>query len=897
MSNSIRDLSPERWARVQQILDRIWSEPEGPARERLLAELCGDDLALEQQVRRLLDADRGESPLDTGLAGDALQVIADREEQREDMSGELIGHYRLVRKVGEGGMGVVYLGERADGVFEQQVAVKLLRGWVGSDLEQHRFGIEQQVLATLDHPAIASLYDGGRTGDGRAWFIMEYVEGVRITEYCRRHELDLTARLALVLEVAQALQYAHRKLIVHRDVKPSNILVTAEGRVKLLDFGIAKLIGDGGSGASITRSDERPMTIEYAAPEQIRGREVTVQTDVYQLGVVLYELLTGLRPFQRRGGDLYELAREICDRGAMRPSQAVSQSRARDALAADAGEETDPQRHDAGRTGRRADAQRMQRRRERRLAGDPDAIVMRALAREPEERYASMDALISDIRAYLAGRPVAARPHSFAWNSWLFLRRHPRATAAAALFLVMLTSWATTATVQSRRLANAYAMVQAEEQKASQTAGFLENIFRSWDPNESPGEQILVRDMLDRARDQLYAELDETPEVRARLMFVLAGLYKSLGLYQQHVALARDSLEIRRALYPSPDARLVETAQLLAEGLTEVGQYAQAADQYDYALDQARQLDDNIVRIASLEGGLAFTLHSISDNQQALERYEQAIALFRDSGNTDHLDYAGTLANYAKLLPAFGRFNDAVEVNNEALTVYQRRYGRRHHEVAILLNQRGYLMTSLGEFNHARFLHEEALDIQLERLNPRHEFVASTRIDLARALAQNGEYMPAREHLVQALATRIEVYGELNSHTAEARFALGTVLRDMGDLPGAEREYRAALAIHREVFGPDHSTVGMDMTRLASVIHAMGGLEQAASMYRGALERLPPEMLFRSTALFGYGKVLADQGRPDLARPYLQEALRIRRAVVPDGHPRLTEIETVIAAL
>jgi serine/threonine protein kinase len=922
MSDSIRHISPERWARAQELLEQIWRLPNAAARERALADACRDDPALASQVRRLYAADRAPSPIDQNIAGDALRLIAAQEGLQEDLSGTEIGNYRLVRKLGEGGMGVVYLGERNDGMVDQRVAVKLLRSRAGSDLEQTRFRIEQQVLAALDHPAIASLYDAGRTADGQAWFVMEYVEGERITDYCRERSLSVAARLRLVREVAEALQYAHQRLIVHRDVKPSNLLVTPQGRVKLLDFGIAKLIGDGDGKTTITQSNERPMTLEYAAPEQIRGQEVSVQTDVYQLGVVLYELLTGVRPFRRDDGDLYGVAREICERGAERPSVAVSErsvvwyARRGAQAAADASADVAPAEGHKG-TDDYADARSWRHRQRRRLRGDLDAIVMQAMARDLDERYRSMEALAADLRAYQEDRPVSARPYSLAYSSWLFLRRHPWSTAAAGLFVAVLVGWAGTATLQSRRTAEAYELARAEAAKASQTASFLENIFLSWDPNESPGEQILVRDMLERARAQLYQELESTPDVRSRLMYVLAGLYKSLGLYHDQVQLARDSLDIRRGLYQAPDPRLIDSALLLGEGLTEVGRFEDARAEFEYALAQARTLDDDrpvtasghgggapraLVdgdqsRIATLEGSLAFTLHSVGAYSQARERYGSSLDRFRAAGDTENLSYAGILSNYAKLLDTLGEFEQALEANGEALGIYQRRYGRRHHEVAVLLNQRGYLMTRERRLDVARQLHEEALEIQLERLSPTHEFVASTRIDLGRVLAQTGAYPEARSQLQLALSIRQSVYGEFNAHTAEARFALGTVLRDMGDLDGALAEYEAARAVDREIFGADHANVGMDETRMASVLAAQGRFTDAAALYVAALEKLPAELVFRSTALFGYGKVLIELGKPETAGAYLQEALDIRERVVPAGHPRLTEIEDVLKTL
>ncbi len=720
MSDTIRQLTPERWDVIQEVVDQVWAAP-AAERHQVLDQACGDDLALRQQVELMLDADEATSPLDESVADDALRVLADREREKQNMAGRVVGHYRLVRKLGEGGMGMVYLGERADGAFEQFVAVKLLRSTVSDDIEQVRFRTEQQVLASLDHRSIAALYDAGQTDEGRAYFIMEYVEGRRITEYCRMHRLDVAARVRLVLDVARALQYAHGKLIIHRDVKPSNLLVDGQGRVKLLDFGIAKLLGDSSSRqAAVTRSDERPMTIEYAAPEQIRGRDVTIQTDVYQLGIVLFELLTGRRPFTR-GADLYVLAREICEVGAMRPSQGLrTDTRQADGAVADNSVSPVLDAPLDGAAHRRDIEQR-----ERQLRGDLDAIVMRAVARETEDRYASMEAFAADLEAYLAGKPVAARAPSLAYNSWKFLRRHPLASAGVALIAVLLSGWAVTATIQNERVREAYQVAQAESAKATQTAAFLENIFQSWDPTVGPGDRILVRDLLADTRTRLYDELDQTPQVRARLMVTLGGLYQALGLYQEQVQLAEDALEIRQQLLVSPDPGLLEAYRLLAEGLQETGAFQECLLRFQDARTEALALGGEPLVIADIESGIAYTLAQIGDIAAAREGYEQSLSLFREAGGTSTLKYAEALSDYSELLFRLDGWEEAVEANAQALAVYRRRYGNRHQDVAIVLNQRGAMMRALGKATDAKALHQEALAIQLERLDPRHEYVVS----------------------------------------------------------------------------------------------------------------------------------------------------------------------------
>ncbi|MEO0974943.1 MAG: serine/threonine-protein kinase, partial [Pseudomonadota bacterium] len=475
----ITGLSTARLRQLQSIVEQLWDAPP-EAREVLLDEACSGDPQLRAQVLGLLRADESvpDGPVAKPLTHLALETIARHDSPPTDLQGQQVGQYRVIDKLGEGGMGLVYLGERADGAFEGRVAIKVLRSTVDSKLEAARFRIEQQVLAKLDHRAIARLLDAGHMDDGRAYFIMEWVEGECITAYCIRKQLSLRSKVQLLLQAARALQYAHGKLIIHRDVKPSNLLVDASGSVKLLDFGIAKLLG-GEPGKQITESDSRPMTLDYAAPEQIRGTDVTTQTDVYQLGVLLFELLTGTRPFQR-GVDFYQLVHQICDVGVPKPSQ-------RSAVPA--------------------------------LRGDLDAIVTRATAREASDRYRSMEAFASDLAAYLDGHPVAARRPSVLYRYRRFLTRHPLANAAVVVFVMLLTAWSTTSTMQAEAL-------RQQSESADQTVEFLQSVFEAFDLEEVSGEGILVADLLRETRERLYSEV-HTPAVRAKFMLVLAELFDS----------------------------------------------------------------------------------------------------------------------------------------------------------------------------------------------------------------------------------------------------------------------------------------------------------------------------------------------------------------------------------
>jgi serine/threonine protein kinase len=411
-------MNPERWQRVEELFLTVADRP-AAEREAYLTRVCGGDEELRRELLSLLARDTNEDFIEKPIAGVAIGLSP---ELGDDAAGSRIGPYRLTRLVGRGGMGAVYEAVRDDAQFRQQVAIKLIKGGMDSAFVRERFVRERQILASLDHPHIARLFDGGATEDGRPYFVMEFVNGEPITDYCRRRELSLDEKLKLFRDVCSAVQHAHQKLVVHRDLKPSNILVTTDGAPKLLDFGIAKLLTpDPGEATTRTETAIRLMTPDYASPEQVRGSAITTATDVYSLGVVLYELLTARRPYQFETYSPFEIERAICDTEAPPPSEAAREQTGAPAKLA------------------------------RQLAGDLDNIVLMALRKEPGRRYQSVEQFSADLRRYLAGLPVTARPDSFVYRASKFARRHRVAVVAAALVLLSLLGGIIATTLAARQ--------------------------------------------------------------------------------------------------------------------------------------------------------------------------------------------------------------------------------------------------------------------------------------------------------------------------------------------------------------------------------------------------------------------------------------------------------------
>ena len=463
-------MDPHRWSRLKELFDEACALP-ADERPAFLEGACGGDAAMQEEILSLFEEeDRVHSLLD-GVAVEAAGLLDELTK-----AGRQVGPYRLVRRLGVGGMGEVYLAERADGQFDQQVALKLVRSGLTSEQILARFRSERQILARLQHPNIARLLDGGLTPEGQPYFVIEYVEGEPIDTYADARALSVDERLELFAQVCRAVTYAHANLVIHRDLKPSNILVTDDGQVKLLDFGIAKVLSeDGDAQEPLTRTGAAVMTPAYASPEQARGEPVNTSTDIYSLGVVLYELLTGLRPYEVDGRNPAEAVRVICEVEPERPSTAITEARSRDETTG----ETIGQ-------ARGTDVDRLR----RRLAGDLDVICLKALRKHAERRYVTADEMGEDIRRHLKAIPIQARAESLSYRAGKYVRRHRLgvlATAAVVLMLAGLVGFYTA------RLADERDRARLEAEKAEQVAAFLQGLFQVSDPSESRGETVTAR--------------------------------------------------------------------------------------------------------------------------------------------------------------------------------------------------------------------------------------------------------------------------------------------------------------------------------------------------------------------------------------------------------------------
>jgi tetratricopeptide (TPR) repeat protein/tRNA A-37 threonylcarbamoyl transferase component Bud32 len=899
----VKTVSPERWRRIEELLDGVLDLPP-EQRSAWLVHACDGDEPLREAVEKLVAACEQPTrlpPSPVDLAAPLLARMA--AEPEPEPAPERVGPWRMVRELGHGGMGTVYLAERDDEQFRKQVAVKILRrGIAGEDLTR-RFRHERQILASLDHPNIARMLDGGMES-GAPYIVMEFVDGVPLDTFCRRHQLPLNRRLELFADVCAAVQYAHQNLVVHRDLKPSNILVTDDGQVKLLDFGIAKLLEeeDAVGAAPLTRTGLRLMTPEYAAPEQVRGGLITTATDVYALGIVLYELLAGRRPYEVKGRSLSEIERVVCQSEPVRPSTAAARE--------PAGADPLP----------------------RRLRGDLDVITLKALRKEPERRYQSVAELLDDLRRYRDGLPILARPDTFFYRARKFGGRHRVAIGVAGLILATLVAGG----LRERGLR---AEAEAEAAKARAVKDFLVGIFQASDPygrSPEPERAITAQDLLNRGRDRVDSALGGQPDIQGEMLLVLGRVYSNLGLYPEAAPLVERSMTLRREQFGNRNAAVAESMTELADVYQRQGHYARADTLLRSALELRRELHGaRSLEAARTLDRLATVLEQQSRYQDAEPLYREALAIRTERLGPRHLDVAESLLNLALLLywkteydaseqlarqavelrkellgprhllvaeamhnlaqvqHVRGRFDDAEALFRESLEIKREAFGGPHPRTTVHLNNYGRLMRDRGKYAEAEPLFREALALDRGLFGEEHPYVAASMDNLAVVLMERGRLEEADTLLNRALAINRKLLGERSTRVAFTLANLAQLHHRRGELARAEASFRYALDLYREIFGPDHLFLALVSANLAPVLRDLGRLGEAEETFRVVRARLeagmPQTRARMGSVLVGLGRTLVEAGRPADARPLLEQGLQMVREQYGENDWRTAE--------
>lgn len=781
-------MTPDRWERVSAVLDTVFDHP--PAEwTAVLDEVCTDD-AVRAEVEALLTAeDDAEAFLEAGAGPHFSALLPDEASTGNDDEtidpldpGQRLGAYRITDTIGQGGMSVVYRAERADDQFAQTVAVKLLRGGLAPEVLQ-RFRAERRILAALDHPNIAQILDGGTTDDGRPYFVMEHVDGRPIVEYCDAHQCSIEERVALFRTVAEAVQHAHQSLIVHRDLKPSNVLVRADGTVKLLDFGIAKVLDADPSeplDAPTTRTGRHLMTPAYAAPEQVKNEAITTATDIYALGVLLYELLAGRRPYALDEQSPYDVVRRVCETDPDRPSTAARTPR-----------DDAPSPQTVAETRGTNPAQL-----KRHLRGDLDAVVLKALRKDPDARYDTAAALADDLAAYREGRPVQAHAGSWTYRLRKFVQRRRTTVASGALILVLLVGYAVTVTVQANR-------IRAERNEAEAVTNFLVDLFEGSDPLRSTrtpqADSLTLRTLLDRGAERVPTDLKGQPDAQARLMSVIGRVYTNTGSYPEADSLLQTALRLRQTQDDAPSPKQAWTKQTLAYSQFRQGRYDEAERLYRDALDTYRRYDRvDLSRQASALNGLALVLDESGAPGKADSIYTEIIDLYRAERDSVPGTY---VHNRAIALEHQNRFEEALKMHEKALAAFRRQHGDAHPTVANALARMAFTYQRAGHTERADSLHRKALTLRRDLLPPSHPHLASSLVRYGWLLVQRGEVGEARAKAEEGLSILTSLLPEGHWQITAARSVLALCDMAEGDLKTAEPPLRTQFATAREQFG------------------------------------------------------------------------------------------------
>lgn len=777
------------WNRIDALFVAALERPPGE-RSAFLDRACGDDPRLREAVQELLTAEAAAD--EVGFLSRSAEVTWESlwkdaapddgevgDDPPSNRRGERLGPYRVEEEIGRGGMATVYRARRVDGEFEQAVAVKIVRPSLAADRLVRRMQLERDILSDLSHPNIARILDAGTTDDGLPYLVMEYVEGRPITEFCRDEELDLEERLRLFQEVAAAVDHAHRNLVLHRDLKPSNILVTEEGRVRLLDFGIAKMLDPDRSGSDLTLTMEGsgPFTPDYASPEQVRGERVSTVSDVYQLGVLLYRLLAGRRPYHLEVESLSGLVRALDDLKVRPPSElAVPES------------SVDP----------------------RRLRGDLDRIVLKAMREEPEERYRSAEALADDLRRFLHGLPIAARFPSVGYRLRKFVGRNRWAVPMTAIVFLAFAGYAWTLERHRVELERERVVAQAEAAKATQVRDFLITIFQGSEPDEALGDTVTAFDLLERGAAQVDSTLTGQPDLLAEMLGIIGRVSSSLGYYDRAVPLLERAVTIRRELHEPHAPELAEAVFSLA-GAVRSGLGADSAVNFYREAVVHRRLARPVdsVRLAGALASLGDALQEAGKLDSAELVLEEALELARKVEDEESDQVLTILGMTGPLLRAQEKYQEAEAVYRSVLERQRERLPRGDPDLAVTLNNLAYLLRVQGELEEADGVYRESLSIATDIYGPGHPSTGRVRNNLATALILRGD-VEGGVRLFRETAEAFSLrWPDGHWRVGNAHETVGKVLVTHGDPAEGLPHLRKALDIYEEVLGPDHLWAAM----------------------------------------------------------------------------------------
>ena len=778
-----------------------------------------------------------------------------------------IGPYRLLHILGEGGMGEVWLAEQKTPIH-RTVALKLIKAGMDTKTVVARFESERQALALMDHPNIAQVYDAGSTPEGRPYFVMEYVPGLSITEYCDRHRLTMKERLELFMQVCDGVQHAHQKAIIHRDLKPSNVLVVEQNDKavpKIIDFGLAKAVAQRLTDKTFfTEMGALVGTPEYMSPEQagLREQNVDTRTDVYSLGVILYELLVGALPFDAktlRAAGLEAILRVIREEDPPKPSTKVR-------LMGNGSTDSAEKRKEEPRSFARH------------LQGELDWITLKALEKDRARRYGTASELSADLARYLRNEPVVAGPVNAAYRMRKYAARHRFGIGAVAAAVILLAGFAVAQGVELRRVRSERDRADRERDRANRITDFMTRMFRVSSPTEARGNSITAREILDKASTDIDTGLNRDPELQAQLMFTMGAVYDNLGLYPRAQSLDQRAVDIRKSALGPDHPDTLRSVHNLADVLDEQGHYAEAGKLYrDTLAASTRVLGPEDRETLRLRIGLADVLIHTGHYAEAEKLNRETLDIDRRVLGPTHRDTLGTMNNLARDLQAEGRYEEAEKINREALEIRRQTFGPDHPDTLDSMANLANVLDDEGKFAEAEKLFRENFEVRTRVQGPEHPATLTAMGNVAVAQTREGHLPDAEKTYRQVYDIQRRVLGPEHPDTLRSLNNLAGVLEGENRHADAAELYRQTFDIKRRVLGPEHPSTLMTMTNLILVLDTGHRFAEGEKLDREELaiqQRVKgPHNPDTALATYNLACLVAQQGRKDEAFSLLAQAV------------------------
>ncbi len=808
-------MDKNRWQSVKEIFNQALELPADKRHAYVIAKSEGD-IELQESVLGMLKAEeenREDTHSVTHLISSNAQTLLDN--RFELKPGDKIDAYVIDGVIGEGGMGSVYLASRADKTFEQQVAIKLVHSRNVTRESIERFRLERQILASFSHPNIASLIGGGETEDQMPYIVLEYVKGINIIDYCKQQKLGLKERLALFRKVLSAISYAHQNLVVHRDIKPSNVLINEHGGVKLLDFGIAKLLDTekNQSDLELTREEMRILTPGSASPEQVLGGTITTRSDIYGLGTLLYQMLTEQPVFETQGVTQRQVEDLILTANPAKPSKVCAESEFR-----------------------------YLRQRSNGIKGDLDTIVLTALQKDPDRRYDTSQLFEQDIERYLTHYPILAKPDSLAYVFGKFIRRNAIITSVGSVFVVALMIFSIVLSQQSN-------VIQMERDKAlseaivsKQVSDFMVEMFEAADPNSVNGDKLTANELVVAAADRLK-KLEMAPAIRARLTLTLGSVYRSIGDLADAKALLDEASQFYVSNAEASDKDLGEVNIQFGHYYYAMGDYLacekyfrSALMHFSAAMEATSSNTDRNLKSSLYESryGIAVSLGEQGKNLEALALFEKQQNIFETDDSVDHHSLADFYLAYGHTLRSLSRFEDSATMLEKGVEFARKNFGNNHLFTGYALNQLASTYHSIGKFSQALPLAYEGLEIRKKQHKDNNPEIAASL----------------------GIVSRL--------HAA------------LGDLPKAIEAKESAMQVLADSVGKEHTYYGGSMSSLASLYFDHGKLDVANEYFQSAegilSKALPPGHIYLSLPLIGQGRVALERQNYSDAVAFLEQA-------------------------